>query len=405
MSTIQLDVSEIQSLKKRISKMMDEVDDCYREVDKLSTQIDMKVKRKKDIDDDLLQIKNDLKKQKEFLSQCERLIGESINEFVDAEKIDRLPELSFSVRSVGGDSNNVGNKGFSDLLLGTGLLTTAGITGLFSKNGGLFSSVNLSDYKDISDYINSKWSDVKNTKKIASFTKEISSIVDGLGGSTPEWIKDITGSDFFKGVGYVSDAEKLIKATTEQDIEGLGDLLGKYGVKEPLKELVKLGGESGAGASLVADCALQRIKSSGEIVGETVTDIYTVLSNPESDWKDYAKCVKSLYTMGNKIESDTAWNIIGSKADTMTDILDFVGVSDYGKQFEEYTGKAGANIIDFYETVGSDIKGMYNTLGFEDTTKILAKSFCETISDQATDLANTAAGWAESIKGAFNKLA
>lgn len=153
MYTIKLDISDIENLKKRVSRMIDDLEDCYTEVSRIAGDLDMKVRKRSDIDQRLSTIKRELMKEKDFLADCERLISDSINEFVEAEKITRLPEMNFSLNSVGGDDVASGPS-FTDLLVQSGLLTLGGVSGLFGL-GNILNPLGINSIPQLSQYLNS----------------------------------------------------------------------------------------------------------------------------------------------------------------------------------------------------------------------------------------------------------
>lgn len=155
MHTIRLEISDIEALKKKIARLSDDLDECYRDVSGIASDIDMKVKRKRDVDNRLSTIKTELSKQKNFLDECSRLIGESINEFVEAEKIDRLPEMNFSINSSGAGSGGGSgfSQAFSDFITGAGLATSAALAEIFSAIKNPFSKINISSLPQITEYL------------------------------------------------------------------------------------------------------------------------------------------------------------------------------------------------------------------------------------------------------------
>lgn len=162
MYTIQLDISDVKSLKNQILKISDNVDELYKDISKTAAEIDMKVRSRKDIDLRLQAIKTDLLKEKQFLTKCAALIDESINEFAEAEKIDRLPDVNFSLNSVSSGGHDLDFM-LSDLIIDDTLLASSEISGLFSKNTGITPGAEFSDHSEIAKYFETIWSEIKNS--------------------------------------------------------------------------------------------------------------------------------------------------------------------------------------------------------------------------------------------------
>lgn len=235
MSTIQLDVSEVQKLKNRISQLAYEVDECYREVNKISMQIDMKVRRRKDIDADLLQIKNDLKKQKEFLDQCQKLIGESINEFVEAEKIDHVPDVRFTLKSTSNHSSYSANNAFSNLLMGTSFVTLASIMSFFIRPRRMPSVVDIVNLPSIAEWIDTKWPQLKNAGNIVASAATIDEREHGGG-----------GRGFDDSVTPASVVEPILNGeSTTENTDSTSPLNGKYSFGDATYNTLDLKGIEG----------------------------------------------------------------------------------------------------------------------------------------------------------------
>lgn len=152
MHTIRLDISDIYSLKKRISNLESEIDDCYRDVASVANSIDMRVRQRNDIDAELDKALKQLSNQKKFLSECATIIEDSINSFVEAEKIDKLPELNFNIDSknrndVTSEKDSSDMLSFNDLLIESGLLSTLGVMEVFSNGQFATPIAKLADEK------------------------------------------------------------------------------------------------------------------------------------------------------------------------------------------------------------------------------------------------------------------
>lgn len=214
-------------------------------------------------------------------------------------------------------------------------------------------------------------------------------------GELPDFMKDTPLSKFFEGYEYISDAEKALSATVDGDIEALTELLGKYGIKKPLKEIIKttIGGTS-VEVKLLTDLIYSDFESAINVSQELATEFTNVISNPDSNIIDYAKVIGELYSAPDKIIAQGFINVVGDYADKIGGVLDAIGIVDAPEE----------GYIEFYENAFEDVKDMFNTFGAEEATSILADGFKETISEQFNNTVDTMASIGKGISGFFKDL-
>lgn len=411
MALIKLNASELENVLSQISKLSSKASECANIVSSVRNNLDMEISVKRNIEECLDKINRDLTKQSEALKSYANVLNDVINEFVKADSSGSKVTASIfnwkngaiagSVFATGGILGGISSSGkharqMNNWKTQQQLQKISSVGSMFGTSSCLMTSVPKgtdSTGESVKLPVEDVWDTMKTGKKAASLVDTFASIFNK--GEVPDFIKDKTGSDFVKGIGYISDAEKAINAVIDSDVDALTELLGKYGIKKPLKEIVKttVGGAS-AEVSLLTDLIYSDFESAIDVSNGIATEFTNVISNPDSNIMDYAKVIGELYRAPDKIITQGFINVVGDYADNIGGVLDFVGIVDAPEE----------GYIDFYKNAFADVKDMFNTFGAEDATSILVDSFKETISEQFNNTVDTMASIGKGISGFFKDL-
>ncbi len=411
MALIKLNATELENVQSQISKMVSKVSECANIVSSVRNNLDMEISVKRNIEEHLDKINRDLTKQSETLKSYANVLNDVINEFMKADTRGSQATASFfnwkngaiagGVFAAGGILGGISTSGkcagqMYDWKTQQQLDKISSVGSMFGISSCLMTNVprgTESTGESVKLPVEDVWDTIKTGKKAASLVDTLASIFNK--GEVPDFIKDKTGSDFVKGIGYISDAEKAINAVIDSDVDALTELLGKYGIKKPLKEIVKttVGGAS-AEVSLLTDLIYSDFESAIDVSKGIATEFTNVISNPDSNIMDYAKVIGELYRAPDKIITQGFINVVGDYADNIGGVLDSIGIVDAPEE----------GYIDFYKNAFADVKDMFNTFGAEDATSILVDSFKETISEQFNNTVDTMASIGKGISGFFKDL-
>lgn len=397
MALIKITASELENIHSQILRMSEKASNCANSVASVKNNLDMEVSAKRNIEEQLESIKRDLGKHSEMLKSYANVLDDVVNEFVTTDSNGKTRNVNWGPIAVPGIISGIGIGAIGH----TGGMYNNPLNWRITQNLGKIQDaaslfgVKSAETSELS-FFDKIWDKGKQAKKTYGLLEKLAQLTNS--GNTPKWFEDITldfGDGLGKRIGYLSDIEKTITAVKEQDVEALGELLGKYGIKKPLKEIVKttVGGTS-AEVGLLVDLIYSDFESAMDISKDIATDFTNVITNPNSNIMDYAKVIADIYRAPDRIITQGFINVVGDTADDIGEVLDTFGIIDAPEN----------GYINFYKDAFSDVKDMYKTFGGGEATSILVDSFRETVSEQFNNTVETLSNIGDKISGFFKDV-
>ena len=97
MALIKLTLSEMSNVKSQISSLAERTESNGTAVARIASNLDMEVKARQNIEEQLQKIKNDLNKQSQKLTAYSNVLNDVMNQFVsaDSKKKTNIDAVSF----------------------------------------------------------------------------------------------------------------------------------------------------------------------------------------------------------------------------------------------------------------------------------------------------------------------
>lgn len=156
MALIKLTLSEMSNVKSQISSLAERTESNGTAVARIASNLDMEVKARQNIEEQLQKIKNDLNKQSQKLTAYSNVLNDVMNQFVsaDSKKKTNIDAVSFEKNTT---------------------VVAAGMVGAMLKNtlNGWVSKEQLDKVnKNAGKNTTTKKTDVSNLKKICKLEQE-----------------------------------------------------------------------------------------------------------------------------------------------------------------------------------------------------------------------------------------
>lgn len=376
-ATILLTKSSLTDISSQLKRMQSETEEARKKVNSAIIGLDFEVASKQNIKTKMNKLNSTLSQQVSLSEQYKSAFVNVFNSYNETDEKFGNESKGIFDKIKDCVTENIGN--VKDFFLKNKLLKFAQVSALFLPGGSLVNVFN-------------SWDNAKDYKKIASVVKKITTAFNN--GELPEWLEDVVDNEGLDIISGIYDIEKLITASLENDFEEIADLIGKYGIVDPLKEIFKLSGETSAGAGVLAELLFEDGKSLVKNSYEFANEAMEILTSKDSDWKDYAKLISTLQRMPDKVIWDGFSSVVGNTADSIGGVLEIFGLTEVPEQ----------GYLQFYKDSYNDVVNMYNTFGFKDTISIYSEAITDTIKEQYTSIIDCASSLGEKFKGFIDRI-
>lgn len=345
MALIKLTLSEMSNVKSQISSLAERTESNGTAVARIASNLDMEVKARQNIEEQLQKIKNDLNKQSQKLTAYSNVLNDVMNQFVsaDSKKKTNIDAVSFEKNTT---------------------VVAAGMVGAMLKNtlNGWVSKEQLDKVnKNAGKNTTTKKTDVSNLKKFVNWSKNKAK-------KAAKSLKKRYGNVVQKGKNCVSNVGKKINKVknwyveNKEKINAYGKAAWKIGkgVIKIAGAVAVLAGTAGGSAPL----AIMDIITAGNDIINGASDI-VYASNEQYDMVGKTNFLKDKLVenggiigeqLGNKELGEQFGDIVYKGVDLVT-FLDGADkmLKSLGKANMIATGKVGSAFI-FGKTSFDDIK-------------------------------------------------
>lgn len=384
MALIKLTVSELEGVKSQLSNMSSKASSCASTTASVRNNLDMEITAKRNIEERLDTIKRDLTKHSESLELYANVLNDVINDFVRADSNGfnanlRFPDWGTTIGAAIGVVSAVGNisathtgemykwgpsqhfKSISDVI---------NIAGIQSPElvmfGGTGESVEIS-LEDV-------WDHIKSGSKSSSVINTLIEMFNG--GELPDFLENNEiRKNGMKVIGYLSDIEKAIEAVINLDEGPLVELLGKYGIKKPLKEVIETSaGVSGFTAGVITDLIYSAFESGIDVANEFANEVVKVVTDPNSNIMDYVNLFTKAYTLRDRAIAQGFTDTVFDYMDDFGGLLEFFKITDAPDEgYKAYWTKEWEYIKKTYQQIGPKEMASCVVDGFVDAGKSIVK--------------------------------
>ena len=184
MALIKLTLSEMSNVKSQISSLAERTESNGTAVARIASNLDMEVKARQNIEEQLQKIKNDLNKQSQKLSAYSNVLNDVMNQFVsaDSKKKTNIDAVSFEKNATVLAAGMVGTM-LKNTLNGWVLKERLDKV---NKNAGKNTTTKKTDVSNLKKFVN--WSKNKAKKAAKSLKKKYGNVVQ-KGKDCISWVK------------------------------------------------------------------------------------------------------------------------------------------------------------------------------------------------------------------------
>ena len=376
MALIKLTLSEMSNVKSQISSLAERTESNGTAVARIASNLDMEVKARQNIEEQLQKIKNDLNKQSQKLTAYSNLLNDVMNQFVsaDSKKKNSIAGIIFKVGAVGGAfSSAIGiiknGSSFFDWIRNETINKILNNSKLFLpyKQNGCLVLPNF-DFTNANKGLKTN-QEIKDTlfyeKNAVDFVDNINDILEGYGAEVPEGLKDISGSVFFKGIGYYKDFDDLMEAYKNGTLsEELAEKAEKYIKKASSKAL---GG----------NFAAKFIVNTSWNMGEHLFDFEDYVNSGNNMVDNAIGYCQYLYHMKKVTNEAVLESINDMAADWIDSTGKLVGFDFNGYMKETYGAEGGEGIMNMYKEIQDTTLHAIQTIGLKKTAECYVEGTAE----------------------------
>ena len=184
MALIKLTLSEMSNVKSQISRLAERTESNGTAVARIASNLDMEVKARQNIEEQLQKIKNDLNKQSQKLTAYSNVLNDVMNQFVsaDSKKKTNIDAVSFEKNATVLAAGMVGTM-LKNTLNGWVLKERLDKV---NKNAGKNTTTKKTDVSNLKKFVN--WSKNKAKKAAKSLKKKYGNVVQ-KGKDCISWVK------------------------------------------------------------------------------------------------------------------------------------------------------------------------------------------------------------------------
>ena len=184
MALIKLTLSEMSNVKSQISSLAERTESNGTAVARIASNLDMEVKARQNIEEQLQKIKNDLNKQSQKLTAYSNVLNDVMNQFVsaDSKKKTNIDAVSFEKNATVLAAGMVGTMLKNTL---NGLVLKERLDKV-NKNAGKNTTTKKTDVSNLKKFVN--WSKNKAKKAAKSLKKKYGNVVQ-KGKDCISWVK------------------------------------------------------------------------------------------------------------------------------------------------------------------------------------------------------------------------
>ena len=173
MALIKLTLSEMSNVKSQISSLAERTESNGTAVARIASNLDMEVKARQNIEEQLQKIKNDLNKQSQKLTAYSNVLNDVMNQFVsaDSKKKTNIDAVSFEKNTTVVAAGMVGAMLKNTL---NGWVSKEQLDKV-NKNAGKNTTTKKTDVSNLKKFVN--WSKNKAKKAAKSLKKKYGNVV------------------------------------------------------------------------------------------------------------------------------------------------------------------------------------------------------------------------------------
>lgn len=350
MALIKLTLSEMSNVKSQISSLAERTESNGIAVARIASNLDMEVKARQNIEEQLQKIKNDLNKQSQKLTAYSNVLNDVMNQFVSADSkkknnIDAVSFGKFVTGTIVGMAGIMNAKNTPECVLNAWVIKEQ--LDKVNKNAGKNTTTKKTDVSNLKKFVN--WSKNKAKKAAKSLKKKYGNVVQ-------------KGKNCVSNVGKKINKVKNWYVENKEKINAYGKAAWKIGkgVIKIAGAVAVLAGTAGGSAPL----AIMDIITAGNDIINGASDI-VYASNEQYDMVGKTNFLKDKLVenggiigeqLGNKELGEQFGDIVYKGVDLVT-FLDGADkmLKSLGKANMIATGKVGSAFI-FGKTSFDDIK-------------------------------------------------
>ena len=189
MALIKLTLSEMSNVKSQISSLAERTESNGIAVARIASNLDMEVKARQNIEEQLQKIKNDLNKQSQKLTAYSNVLNDVMNQFVSADSkkknnIDAVSFGKFVTGTIVGMAGIMNAKNTPECVLNAWVIKEQ--LDKVNKNAGKNTTTKKTDVSNLKKFVN--WSKNKAKKAAKSLKKTYGNVVQ-KGKDCISWVK------------------------------------------------------------------------------------------------------------------------------------------------------------------------------------------------------------------------
>ena len=306
MALIKLTLSEMSNVKSQISSLAERTESNGTAVARIASNLDMEVKARQNIEEQLQKIKNDLNKQSQKLTAYSNVLNDVMNQFVsaDSKKKTNIDAVSFEKNATVLAAGMVGTM-LKNTLNGWVLKERLDKV---NKNAGKNTTTKKTDVSNLKKFVN--WSKNKAKKAAKSLKKKYGNVVQ-KGKDCISWVKKsyqdrgivYTAIQYGKAAGKVVGGCAALAAVVASG-GALAPLVTVYGINDIMSGAIDIANihnsVKNGGTTEIDEANL--LKEAMEIVGgAAVGAVGKIVGNEDLGKEVGEKMGSIMYTTGDVV--------------------------------------------------------------------------------------------------------